>query len=278
MENSIAYWVVSCALILSMFFSMCYGFRAIIKCTSNTELNSKWCYIIDSIFVYLTFIVLYMTGSLGEIYDSVSDYLYSTMGWNSYIWIEAGFLLIVIAIWIASSLPGIVMRIITSGQIRKAIKDECEIFWRLFLTIVAVGYIFLIEMGPFWAIIPFIVGVIYSLGISVYEYDNSFQYIITWKIMIWSAAQTIAVLGMGLIARELMKSWLLCDAMGTYDFSYGANLLSLVFMGNLIIWLFETAQKYLQPTLFIPMAPSDIEKWKEIHMNGRFNSSNANGD
>ena len=123
---------------------------------------------------------------------------------------------------------------------------------------------FLIEAGPIWALIPFLLGLL-PLGLSIADATNNFRHTITWRMMLWTAFQAIIVLGVGIMARELMGCWQLSEAMGLYDYSYAANLISIVIIGSVIVEFLFAADEYFKPKMYIPMSPSDIEEWKEKH-------------
>ena len=53
--------------------------------------------------------------------------------------------------------------------------------------------------------------------------------------------------------------------MGLYDYSYAANLISIVIIGSVIVEFLFAADEYFKPKMYIPMSPSDIEEWKEKH-------------
>lgn len=103
-----------------------------------------------------------------------------------------------------------------------------------------------------------------ALVISIVE-ANEFRHMITWRMMLWVSLQAIAVLGVGIMARELMSSWQLSEAMDLYDFSYAANLISIVIIGSVVVEFLFAADEYFKPKLYLPMSPPDIEEWKERH-------------
>ena len=76
---------------------------------------------------------------------------------------------------------------------------------------------FLIEAGPIWALIPFLLGLI-ALVASIIEANNNFRHMITWRVMLWTSLQAIVVLGVGITLRELMQCWQFSEAMGLYDY------------------------------------------------------------
>lgn len=261
MGTELAFWIVCGCLIFSLCESLWWRFRAIRKSETKQEVNDRWCGIVDSVFVYSTFIALYMTEILGYIYD----YIYEFFEWHQFVWSEGVFLLAVILIWIVASLPASILRVITSPDRTKVVlKEELSELYKLFLVPFAIGYMFLIEAGPIWALIPFLLGLL-PLGLSIADATNNFRHTITWRMMLWTAFQAIIVLGVGIMARELMGCWQLSEAMGLYDYSYAANLISIVIIGSVIVEFLFAADEHFKPKMYIPMSPSDIDEWKEKH-------------
>ena len=261
MGTELAFWIVCGCLIFSLCESLWWRFRAIRKSETKQEVNDRWCGIVDSVFVYSTFIALYMTETLGYIYD----YIYEFFEWHQFVWSEGVFLLAVILIWIVASLPASILRVITSpDRTKEVLKEELSELYKLFLVPFAIGYMFLIEAGPIWALIPFLLGLL-PLGLSVADATNNFRHTITWRMMLWTAFQAIIVLGVGIMARELMGCWQLSEAMGLYDYSYAANLISIVIIGSVIVEFLFAADEHFKPKMYIPMSPSDIDEWKEKH-------------
>lgn len=264
MNSYIVFWIVCGCLIFSFCRSLWCSFRAIREEETKQDVNDRWCDLINNVFVYSTFITLYATESFGYIYDYVYEYFYWHLGWHHFIWSEGAFLLAVILIWIVVSLPASILRVITSpSRTKEVIKEESSGLYVLFLVPFAIGYMFLVEAGPIWALIPFFLGLI-ALVASVVE-ANEFRHMITWRVMLWTSIQAILVLGIGIMAKELMSSWQLSEAMGLYDYSYAANLISIVIIGSVIVGSLFTADEYFKPNLYLPMSPSDIEGWKEKH-------------
>lgn len=261
MGTELAFWIVCGCLIFSLCESLWWCFRAIRKSETKQEVNDRWCGIVDSVFVYSTFIALYMTETLGYIYD----YIYEFFEWHQFVWSEGVFLLAVILIWIVASLPASILRVITSpDRTKEVLKEELSELYKLFLVPFAIGYMFLIEAGPIWALIPFLLGLL-PLGLSIADATNNFRHTITWRMMLWTAFQAIIVLGVGIMARELMGCWQLSEAMGLYDYSYAANLISIVIIGSVIVEFLFAADEHFKPKMYIPMSPSDIDEWKEKH-------------
>ena len=264
MNSYIVFWIVCGCLIFSFCRSLWCSFRAIREGETTQDVNDRWCGLINNVFVYSIFITLYATESFGYIYDYVYEYFYWHLGWHHFVWSEGAFLLTVILIWIVASLPASILRVITSpSRTKEVIKEECSGLYVLFIVPFAIGYMFLIEAGPIWVLIPFFLGLI-ALVVSVVE-ANEFRHIITWRVMLWTSIQAILVLGVGMMARELMSSWQLSEAMGLYDLSYAANLISIVIIGSVIVSFLFAADEYFKPELYLPMSPSDIEEWKEKH-------------
>ncbi len=267
MNSYVVFWIVCGCLIFSFCRSLWWSFRSIRKGETKQDVNDRWCGLIDNVFVYSTFITLYATEYLGYMYDWIYEYIYWKLGWHHFVWSEGTFLLAVFLIWIVASLPASILRVVTSpGNTKEVIKEECSGLYALFMVPFAIGYMFLIEAGPIWALIPFFLGLI-SLVVSIVE-ANEFRHMITWRVMLWTSIQAILVLGFGIMARELMSSWQFSEAMGLYDFSYAANLISIVIIGSVIVDSLFAADEYFKPKLYLPMCPSDIEKWKEKHPEG----------
>lgn len=88
---------------------------------------------------------------------------------------------------------------------------------------------------------------------------------ITWRVMLWTSFQAIIILGVGLIAKELMYCWQFSEAIGAHSHSYAVNLLSIVIIGNAAATVLFAADEYFKPDMYIPMSPSNIEDWKERH-------------
>ena len=273
MGSGIVFWIVCGCLIFSLCESLWRSFRAIRKSETKQDVSDRWCGLIDNVFVYSTFIALYATESFGYIYDYVYEYFYWHLGWHHFVWSEGTFLLVVIIIWILASLPASILRVITSPDKTKEItKEESSGLYVLFIVPFAIGYMFLIEAGPIWALIPFILGFI-ALVASIVNATNNFRHMITWRVMLWTSIQAILILGIGIMARELMSSWQLSEAMGLYDLSYAANLISIVIIGSVIVGSLFAADEYFKPELYLPMSPSDIEEWKEKHPEELSNTS-----
>ena len=211
------------------------------------------------------FYSLYATESFGYIYDYVYEYYYWHLGWRHFVWSEGAFLLVVIIIWILASLPASILRVITSpGRAKEVLKEECSELYRLVLVPFGIGYMFLIEAGPIWALIPFLLGLI-ALVASIIEANNNFRHMITWRVMLWTSIQAIVVLGVGITLRELMQCWQFSEAMGLYDYSYAANLISIVIICSVAFEFLFAADEYFKPTMYLPMSPYNIEDWKEKH-------------
>lgn len=265
MGSYIVFWIICGCLIFSFCRSLWCSFRAIRKGETKQDVNDRWCGLISNVFVYSTFIALYATESFGYIYDYVYEYVYWHLGWHHFVWSEGTFLLVVIIILILASLPASILRVITSpSRTKEVLKEECSVLYKLTLVPFGVGYIFLIEAGSIWALIPFLLGLIVLLA-SIIEANNNFRHMITWRVMLWTSLQAIVVLGIGIILRELMHCWQLSEAMGLYDLSYAANLISIVIIGSVIIGSLFAADEYFKPEMYLPMSPSDIEEWKEKH-------------
>lgn len=264
MNSFVVFWIVCRCLIFSFCRSLWCSFRAIRKGETKQDVNDRWCGLINNVFVYSTFITLYATEYLGYIYDWIYEYIYREFGWHHFMWSEGALLLAVILIWIIASLPASILRVITSpDKTKEVIKEECSGLYVLFIVPFAIGYMFLIEAGPMWALIPFFLGLI-ALVVSVVE-ANEFRHIITWRVMLWTSIQVILVLGVAIMARELMSSWQLSEAMGLYDLSYAAYLISIVIIGSVIVGSLFAADEYFKPELYLPMSPSYIEEWKKKH-------------
>ena len=265
MGTELAFWIVCGCLIFSLCRSLWWSFRAIIKSETKQEVNDRWCGIVDSVLVYFTFIALYMTETLGYIYDYIYEFFYWHLEWHHFVWSEGVLLLAVILIWIVASLPASILRVITNpDKTKEVLKEELSELYKLFLVPFAISYMFLIEAGPIWALMPFLLGLL-PLGLSIADATNNFRHTITWRMMLWSAFQAIIVLGVGIMARELMGCWQLSEAMGLYDYSYAANLISIVIIGSVIVEFLFAADEHFKPKMYIPMSPSDIEEWKEKH-------------
>lgn len=266
MESGIVFWIVFGCLIFSLCESLWRNFRAIRNSETKQDVSDKWCGLIDNVFVYSTFITLYATESLGHIYDYVYEYFYWDLGWHHFVWSEGAFLLVVIIIWLLASLPASALRVITSpGRAKKVLKEECSELYKLVLAPFGIGYIFLIdEAGPVLALIPFLLGLIVLVALII-DANNNFRHMITWRVMIWTSLQAIVVLGVGIMSRELMYCWQLSEAMGLYDHSYAANLISMVIICSVAFKFLFAADEYFKPTMYLPMSPSDIEGWKEKH-------------
>ena len=278
MESGIVFWIVCGCLIFSLCESLWRSFRAIRKSETKQDVSDRWCGLIDNVFVYSTFIALYATESFGYIYDYVYEYFYWHLGWRHFVWSEGAFLLVVIIIWILASLPASILRVITSpGRAKEVLKEECSELYRLVLAPFGIGYMFLIEAGPIWALIPFLLGLI-ALVASIIEANNNFRHMITWRVMLWTAFQAIIVLGVGIMARELMGCWQLSEAMGLYDYSYAANLISIVIIGSVIVEFLFAADEHFKPKMYIPMSPSDIDEWKEKHQAELSETTEEDGD
>ena len=161
MGSGIVFWIVCGCLIFSLCESLWRSFRAIRNSETKQDVSDRWCELIDNVFVYSTFIALYATESFGYIYDYVYEYFYWHLGWHHFVWSEGAFILVVIIIWILASLPASILRVITSsGRAKEVFKEECSELYRLVLVPFGIGYMFLIEARPIWALIPFLLGLI----------------------------------------------------------------------------------------------------------------------
>ena len=264
MGSCSVFWIVCGCLIFSLCESLWRSFRAVRNSETKQVVSDRWCGLIDNVFVYSTFIALYATESFGYIYDYVYEYFYWHLGWRHFVWSEGAFLLVVIIIWLIASLPASILRVITSpGRTKEVLKEECSELYKLVLAPLGIGYMFLIEAGPIWALIPFFLG-LFALVVSIIE-ATEFRHMITWRMMLWTAFQAIIVLSVGIMARELMGCWQLSEAMGLYDYSYAANLISIVIICRVAFEFLFAADEYFKPTMYLPMSPSDIEDWKEKH-------------
>lgn len=284
MGSGIVFWIVCGCLIFSLCESLWRSFRAIRNSETKQDVsdrwhdvinsvivfdaqnvNYRWCGIVDNVFVYSTFITLYATGLLGHIYDYIYEYFYWELDWYHFVWSEGAFLFVVILIWILASLPASFLRVITSpGRTKEVLKEECSKLYRLALVPFGIGYMFLIEAGPILALIPFLLGLI-ALVASIIEANNNFRHMITWRVMLWTSLQAIVVLGVGITLRELMQCWQFSEAMGLYDYSYAANLISIVIICSVAFEFLFAADEYFKPTMYLPMSPYNIEDWKEKH-------------
>lgn len=264
MGSGIVFWIICGCLVFSLCESLWRSFRAIRNSETKQVVSDRWCGLIDNVFVYSTFIALYATESFGYIYDYVYEYFYWHLRWRHFVWSEGAFLLVVIIIWLIASLPASILRVITSpGRTKEVLKEECSELYKLVLAPFGIGYMFLIEAGPIWALIPFFLG-LFALVVSIIE-ATEFRHMITWRMMLWTAFQAILVLSVGIMARELMGCWQLSEAMGLYDYSYAANLMSIVIIGSVVAEVLFAAVEHFKPTMCLPMSPSDIEDWKEKH-------------
>ena len=179
MNSYIVFWIVCGCLIFSFCSSLWWSFQAIRKEETKQDVNDRWCGLINKVFVYSTFIALYATESLGYIYDYVYEYFFWHLRWRHFVWSEGAFLLVVIIIWILASLPASILRVITSpGRTKEVLKEECSDLYKLTLVPFGIGYIFLVESGPIWALIPFLLGLIVLLA-SIIEANNNFRHMIT---------------------------------------------------------------------------------------------------
>lgn len=265
MESGIVFWIVFGCLTFSLCESLWRNFRAIRNSETKQDVSDRWCGLIDNVFVYSTFITLYATESFGHIYDYVYEYFYWDLGWHHFVWSEGAFLLAVVIIWIIASLPASILRVITSpGRAKDVLKKECSALYRFVFVPLGIGYMLLIEAGPVCALLPFLLGLIVLVA-SIIDANNNFRHMITWRVMIWTSLQAIVVLGVGIISRELMDCWQLSEAMGLYDHSYAANLISIAIICSVAFESLFAADEYLKPTMYLPMSPSDIEDWKEKH-------------
>ena len=265
MNSYIVFWIVCGCLIFSFCSSLWWSFQAIRKEETKQDVNDRWCGLINKVFVYSTFIALYATESLGYIYDYVYEYFFWHLRWRHFVWSQGAFLLVVIIIWILASLPASILRVITSpGRTKEVLKEECSDLYKLTLVPFGIGYIFLVESGPIWALIPFLLGLIVLLA-SIIEANNNFRHMITWRVMLWISLQAIVVLGIGIILRELMQCWQFSEAMGLYDYSYAANLISIVIICSVVFEFFFAADEYFKPEMYLPMSPHNIDDWKEKH-------------
>ncbi len=266
MGSSIVFWIVIGCLIFSLCESLWLNFQAIRESETKQDVNHGWCAVVNNVFVYTAFITLYATKSLGDIYFRIYEYFYWDFAGSHFIWSEGSFLLAVVLIWIVASLPALILRIITTtSNTGKIIRRElAKFFYMMALIPLGIGYMFLIETGPIFALIPFLLGLL-PLGFSITDATNNFRHTITWRMMLWTASQAIIVLGVGIMARELMGCWQLSEAMGLYDYSYAANLISIVIIGSVIVEFLFAADEHFKPKMYIPMSPSDIDEWKEKH-------------
>ena len=265
MGSGIVFWIVCGCLIFSLCESFWRSFRAIRKSETKQDVSDRWCGLIDNVFVYSTFIALYATESFGYIYDYVYEYFYWHLGWHHFVWSEGMFLLAVIIIWLLASWPASILRVITSpGRTKEVLKEECSELYKLVLVPFGIGYIFLVESGPIFALIPFLLGLI-TLVASIIKANNNFRHMITWRVMLWTSIQAIVVLGVGITLRELMQCWQFSEAMGLYDYSYAANLISVVIICSVAFEFLFAADEYFKPTMYLPMSPYNIEDWKEKH-------------
>ena len=198
MESGIVFWIVCGCLIFSLCESLWRSFRAIRKSETKQDVSDRWCGLIDNVFIYSVFIALYATELFSYIYDYVYEYFYWHLGWHHFVWSEGAFLLVVIIIWILASLPASILRVITSpGRTKEVLKEECSELYKLVLAPFGIGYMFLIEAGPIWALIPFLLGLI-ALVASIIEANNNFRHMITWRVMLWTSIQAVVVLGVGI--------------------------------------------------------------------------------
>lgn len=266
MASDIVFWIVCGCLIFSLCESLWRYLHAMRNSETKQEVNDRWCGFIDDVLVYATFIVLYATESFSFIYYWVCEYFnYCEFGWSYFLWCEGAFVLAVVLIWIAASLPASILRVITSSDnTKEIIKTECFELFRLALVPLAIGYMMLIEAGPIWALIPFFWGLL-CLVVLIVDATNNFSYLITWRMMLWVSIQAVAVLCMGIVARELMSCWQFSEAMGLRDFSYAANIISIVIIGGVVVKFLFAADEHLKPKMYLPMAPSNIKEWKEKH-------------
>lgn len=266
MGSSIVFWIVIGCLIFSLCESLWLNFQAIRESETKQDVNHGWCAVVNNVFVYTAFITLYATKSLGDIYFRIYEYFYWDFAGSHFIWSEGLFLLAVVLIWIVASLPALILRIITTtSNTGKIIRRElAKFFYMMVLIPLGIGYMFLIEVGTIWSLVPFLLGIL-PLGLSITDATNNFRHTITWRMMLWTASQAIIVLGVGIMARELMGCWQLSEAMGLYDYSYAANLISIVIIGSVIVEFLFAADEHFKPKMYIPMSPSDIDEWKEKH-------------
>ena len=266
MGSSIVFWIVIGCLIFSLCESLWLTFQAIRESETKQDVNHGWCAVVNNVFVYTAFITLYATKSLGDIYFRIYEYFYWDFAGSHFIWSEGLFLLAVVLIWIVASLPALILRIITTtSNTGKIIRRElAKFFYMMVLIPLGIGYMFLIEVGTIWSLVPFLLGIL-PLGLSITDATNNFRHTITWRMMLWTASQAIIVLGVGIMARELMGCWQLSEAMGLYDYSYAANLISIVIIGSVIVEFLFAADEHFKPKMYIPMSPSDIDEWKEKH-------------
>lgn len=261
MISEILFWIVIGCLIFSMCKSLWLNFQAIRKGETKQNVNCAWCAVVNNVFVHTAFISLYATKSFGDIYFRIYEYFYWNFEGSHFIWSEGVFLLAVILIWIIASLPASILRVITTpGRTKEILKEELSELYKLFIVPFAISYMFLIEAGPIWALTPFILG-LFALVASI----NEFRHMITWRMMLWTAFQAIIVLGVGIMARELMSCWQLSEAMGLHDYSYAANLISIVIIGSVVVEFLFAADEHFKPKMYLPMSPSDIDEWKEKH-------------
>ena len=277
MNSCVIFWIICGCLIFSLCQSLWRSFFAIRKRETYNDVIDSWCNVIDAVIVYSTFIALYATGYLGNIYNRIHEFFIWEFDWFHFVLSEGSFLLVFILIWIAASLPASILRVITnSGRTKEVVKEECSSLYRLALAPMGIGYMFLINEGTVWALIPFFIGLIVVILTTIAA--NEFRHLITWRVMLWTSIQVIVVLGIGIISKELMSSIQLSDAMGAYDPSYAVNLISIVIIGNVVVEFLFAADECLKPKLYLPMSPSDIEEWIKEHPEELLDSVDAEND
>ena len=266
MISEVIFWVVIGCLIFSLCESLWLNFQAIRESEKKQDANHGWCAVVNNVFVYTAFITLYATKSLGDIYFRIYEYFYWDFAGSHFIWSEGTFLLAVVLIWIVASLPALILRIITTtSNTGKIIRRElAKFFYMMALIPLGIGYMFLIEAGTIWSLTPFFLGLIVLIALIVGA-NNNFRHMITWRVMLWVSLQAIVVLGIGMMARVLMHCSELSYAMGLYDYSYAANLISIVIIGSVLVEFLFAADEFFKPKMYLPMSPSDIEVWKEKH-------------
>lgn len=262
MDKDVVYWIIIGCLVISMIEWLCKELYAIRKSDTKQVLNNQWCNVIDTIFVHSTFIALYATGTLGVIYNHASNYISWGLGWSHFIWAESGFLLIVILIFRVASLPTSLLRIITNTDNLKGVVRKCPAFFlsvlaSFFLVACGVGYIFLIEAGRVWSLIPFVVVIVSII-------DENFGHAeLARKTILWFIIQSVAIAGMGFIAYELMRCWALSESMGIDNFSYAVNLVLIVVIFNISVDCIAAILDRFSPTT--PISPSDTEQCEGPH-------------
>lgn len=258
MDKDVVYWIIIGCLAVLIIKQLCEELYAIRKSDTKQEVNNQWCSIIDTILIYSTFIALYATGTLGIIYNHISNYISWGLEWPHFIWAEAGFLLIVILIFIVASLPAILLRIVTCKyNMNKVIEEICSVFSLIIWIPIAMGYILLIEVGPVWSLIPFVL-VLFSIGAH-----HNLRHALTWEKILWFILQSVGIVGMGFIAYGLMQCGALSESMGLNNISYAANLVLIVVIFTIPVDFIVAILDRVSPTALI--FPSDTKQCKEPH-------------